>query len=249
MKAQAGTIYLVGAGPGDPKLITVHGREVLESADAVVHDRLISPVLLKLARADARIEDAGKTPGRASRSQEEINDLLIELAREGLSVCRLKGGDPFVFGRGGEEVLAARAAGIPVVVVPGISSALAGPTAADVPVTHRGVESSFTVVTGHDARSAGDAGVDWGRIAGTPGSIVVLMGVGNLGAITGKLIEGGRSPDEPVRAVERATLPGQRVLSGTLATIEALAQEAELQAPAVIVVGPVAGVLNDCETT
>ncbi len=249
MKAQAGTIYLVGAGPGDPKLITVHGREVLESADAVVHDRLISPDLLTLARADTRIEDAGKAPGRASRSQEEINGLLIELAREGLSVCRLKGGDPFVFGRGGEEVLAARAAGIPVVVVPGISSALAGPTAADVPVTHRGVESSFTVVTGHDARLAGDAGVDWGRIAGTPGSIVVLMGVGNLGAITGKLIEGGRSPDEPVRVVERATLPGQRVVSGTLATIEQLAQKAGLKAPAVIVVGPVAGVLNDSETT
>lgn len=249
MKAQAGTIYLVGAGPGDPKLITVHGREVLESADAVVHDRLVSPDLLKLAPADARIEDAGKTPGRASRSQEEINDLLVELAREGLSVCRLKGGDPFVFGRGGEEVLAAQAAGIPVVVVPGISSALAGPTAADVPVTHRGVESSFTVVTGHDARLAGDAGVDWGRIAGTPGSIVVLMGVGNLGAITGKLIEGGRSPDEPVRVVERATLPGQRVVSGTLATIERRAQDAGLKAPAVFVVGPVAGVLNDSETT
>lgn len=249
MKAKAGTIYLVGAGPGDPKLITVHGREVLESADAVVHDRLISPDLLKLARLDARIENAGKAPGRASRSQDEINDLLIALAREGLSVCRLKGGDPFVFGRGGEEVLAARAAGIPIVVVPGISSALAGPTAADVPVTHRGVESSFTVVTGHDARSAGDAGVDWARIAGTPGSIVVLMGVGNLGTIAGTLIEGGRPPDEPVRVVERATLPGQRVLSGTLATIEQLAQAAELTAPAVIVVGPVAGVLNDSETT
>ena len=249
MKAKAGTIYLVGAGPGDPKLITVHGREVLESADAVVHDRLISPDLLKLVGADTRIEDAGKTPGRASRSQEEINGLLIELAREGLSVCRLKGGDPFVFGRGGEEVLAARAAGIPVVVVPGISSALAGPAAADVPVTHRGVESSFTVVTGHDARSAGDSRVEWSRIAGTPGSIVVLMGVGNLGAIAGKLIEGGRSPNEPVRVVERATLPGQRVLSGTLTTIEQLAHEAGLKAPAVIVVGPVAGVLNDGETT
>lgn len=249
MKPEPGTIYLVGAGPGDPKLITLHGREVLMSADAVVHDRLISPDLLKLARLGARIEDAGKAPGRASRSQEEINDLLIELARQGLSVCRLKGGDPFVFGRGGEEVLAARAAGIPVVVVPGISSALAGPTAADVPVTHRGVESSFTVVTGHDARSAGDAGVNWERVAATPGSIVVLMGVGNLGTIARKLIQGGRPSDEPVRVVERATLPGQRVVSGTLASIEQLAQEAGLKAPAVIVVGPVAGVLNDSETT
>ena len=126
MRAQPGTIYLVGAGPGDPKLITVHGREVLESADVVVHDRLVSRDLLKLARTDARFEDVGKAPGRASRSQAEINDLLVQLAGNGLSVCRLKGGDPFVFGRGGEEVLAARAAGIRVVVVPGVSSALAG---------------------------------------------------------------------------------------------------------------------------
>ncbi len=249
MKAQAGTIYLVGAGPGDPKLITVHGREVLESADAVVHDRLISTDLLTLARADARIEDAGKTPGRASRSQAEINDLLIALAREGLAVCRLKGGDPFVFGRGGEEVLAARAAGIPVVVVPGISSALAGPTAADVPVTHRGVESSFTVVTGHDAQSAAGAGVDWARIAGTPGSIVVLMGVGNLGTLARKLMAGGRPPDEPVRVVERATWPDQRMISGTLATIGAIARESGLEAPAVIVVGAVVGVLDEGAAT
>ncbi|MDE2767869.1 MAG: uroporphyrinogen-III C-methyltransferase, partial [Chloroflexota bacterium] len=179
MKAQAGTIYLVGAGPGDPKLITVHGREVLESADAVVHDRLISPELLKLARVDARIEDAGKAPGRASRSQEDINDLLIDLARAGLSVCRLKGGDPFVFGRGGEEVLAARVAGIPVVVVPGISSALAGPAAADVPVTHRGVESSFTVVTRDDPPPP--AGGELVANSGAPGSKVVFMGGGYLG--------------------------------------------------------------------
>ncbi len=249
MKAQAGTIYLVGAGPGDPKLITVHGREVLESADAVVHDRLISPDLLKLARLDARIEDAGKAPGRASRSQNEINDLLIALAREGLSVCRLKGGDPFVFGRGGEEVLAARAAGVPAVVVPGVSSALAGPTAADVPVTHRGVESSFTVVTGHDAKSAGDAAVDWERVAATPGSIVVLMGVGNLGTIARKLVEGGRSSNEPVRVVERATLPEQRMVSGTLATIGTIARESGLEAPAVIVVGAVVGVLDQGAAT
>ncbi|MCY3958603.1 MAG: uroporphyrinogen-III C-methyltransferase [Chloroflexi bacterium] len=249
MTARAGTIYLVGAGPGDPKLITVHGREVLETADAVVHDRLISPELLKLARREARIEDAGKTPGRASRSQAEINELLIELARERLSVCRLKGGDPFVFGRGGEEVLAARAAGIPVVVVPGISSALAGPAAAGVPVTHRGVESSFTVVTGHDAQSAAGAGVDWERVAATPGSIVVLMGVGNLETIARKLIQGGRRPDEPVRVVERATLPEQRVVSGTLATIGAIAEESDVEAPAVIVVGAVVGVLEQGAAT
>ena len=244
MKAQAGTIYLVGAGPGDPKLITVHGREVLESADAVVHDRLVSPDLLTLARDGARMEDVGKAPGRASRSQAEINDLLVQLAGEGLSVCRLKGGDPFVFGRGGEEVLAARAAGIPVVVLPGVSSALAGPAAADVPVTHRGVASSVTVVTGHDAQLATDGGVDWQRIAGSPGTIVVLMGVGNLSSIARKLIEGGRSPAEPVRVIEQAALPGQRAVTGTLSNIDAIAREAGLKAPAVIVVGPVVGVLD-----
>ena len=244
MRAQPGTIYLVGAGPGDPKLITVHGREVLESADVVVHDRLVSRDLLKLARTGARMEDVGKAPGRASRSQAEINNLLVQLAGNGLSVCRLKGGDPFVFGRGGEEVLAARAAGIPVVVVPGVSSALAGPAAADVPVTHRGVASSVTVVTGHDAQSATDGGVDWQRIAGTPGTIVVLMGVGNLGSIARRLVDGGRSPDEPVRVIEGATLPGQRAVSGRLSTIDAIAREVGLRAPAVIVVGPVVGVLD-----
>lgn len=248
MKAQPGTIYLVGAGPGDPNLITVHGREVLESADAVVHDRLVSPALLTLARTGAQIEDVGKAPGRASRSQAEINDLLVRLARDGLSVCRLKGGDPFVFGRGGEEVLAARAAGVPVVVVPGVSSVLAGPAAADVPVTHRGLASSVTVVTGHDAQSAADGGVDWQRIAGTPGTIVVLMGVGNLGSIARRLIEAGRPPHEPVRVIERATLPDQRAVSGTLSSIDAVAREAGLRAPAVIVVGPVVGALDGEDT-
>ena len=249
MKPQPGTIYLVGAGPGDPKLITVHGREVLESADAVVHDRLVSAELLKLARAGARMENVGKAPGRASRSQSEINDLLVRLAGEGLSVCRLKGGDPFVFGRGGEEVLAARAAGAPVVVVPGVSSALAGPAAADVPVTHRGVASSVTVVTGHDAPSATDGGVDWERIAATPGAIVVLMGVANLATLARRLMDAGRSPDEPVRVIERATLPEQRVVSGTLATIGTLARDVQLASPATIVVGPVVGVLDDGEAT
>ena len=249
MKPQPGTIYLVGAGPGDPKLITVHGREVLESADAVVHDRLVSAELLELARAGARMENVGKAPGRASRSQSEINDLLVRLAGEGLSVCRLKGGDPFVFGRGGEEVLAARAAGAPVVVVPGVSSALAGPAAADVPVTHRGVASSVTVVTGHDAPSATDGGVDWERIAATPGAIVVLMGVANLATLARRLMDAGRSPDEPVRVIERATLPEQRVVSGTLATIGTLARDVQLASPATIVVGPVVGVLDDGEPT
>ena len=159
-------------------------------------------------------------------------------------MCRLKGGDPFVFGRGGEEVLAARAAGNPVVMVPGVSSALAGPAAADVPVTHRGVASSVTVVTGHDAQAAADGGVDWKRIAGTPGTIVVLMGLGNLESIARRLVDGGRSPDEPVRVIEGATLPGQRAVSGRLSTIDAIAREAGLKAPAVIVVGPVVGVLE-----
>ncbi len=242
MRARPGTIYLVGAGPGDPDLITVRGRGILASADAVVHDRLISPELLTLARPDALIENVGKAPGRAPRSQADIERLLIRLARAGRAVCRLKGGDPFVFGRGGEEVLAARAAGVPVAVVPGVTSAIAAPAAAQVPVTHRGLAASFTVVSGH---AAPGGGVDWRRIAQTPGTLVVLMGAANLEAVARALIDGGRAPGAPARSIERATLPGQRIVTGTLATIAAAARAAGLSNPAVTVIGPAAAVLAD----
>jgi uroporphyrinogen III methyltransferase/synthase len=242
---RTGAIYLVGAGPGDPKLITVRGREILESADAVVHDRLISQGLLELARADARIENVGKAPGREGPSQGEINDLLINLARSGYTVCRLKGGDPFVFGRGGEEVLAGRAAGVYVEVVPGVSSALAGPASAGVPVTHRGLSSSVTVVTGHEEPGARNGSVDWNVIAQVQGSIVIMMGVAHIDAIARALVVSGRSSDESVCVVERATCPNQRVIFGTLGTIGEVAQSSMIENPATIVIGVAVDTLAD----
>ena len=245
MTVRTGAIYLVGAGPGDPKLITVRGREILESADAVVHDRLISPRLLKLARADARIENVGKAPGGIGPSQDEINDLLVSLARNGCTVCRLKGGDPFIFGRGGEEVLAGRAAGVFVEVVPGVTSALAGPASAGVPVTHRGLSSSVTVVTGHEEPSARDGGVDWRDIAQVQGSIVIMMGVVHIEAIARALVVSGRPSDEPVCIVERATCPNQRVIFGTLGTIGGVAERSTIENPATIVIGVAVDALAD----
>lgn len=244
MTARSGTIYLVGAGPGDPGLITVRGRQILESADVVVHDRLISSRLLECVRSDAQIEDVGKTPRRKSQSQNEINRLLITLARDGRSVCRLKGGDPFVFGRGGEEVLAARAAGVPVEIIPGVTSAVAAPTAGGVPVTHRGVSSVVTIVTGHDVPCIDSGGVDWDRVAQLPGTIVVLMGVANLGLICDALIRAGRSASEPVQVIESATLPEQRTVAGTLDTIADLAKDAGISNPATAVIGPVVTALK-----
>jgi uroporphyrin-III C-methyltransferase len=237
MTARSGTIYLVGAGPGEPGLITVRGRQILESADVIVHDRLISARLLECVRADAQIEDVGKLPGRENRPQNEINQLLVTLARDGRSVCRLKGGDPFVFGRGGEEVLAARAAGVPVEVIPGVTSAVAAPTAGGVPVTHRGVSSVITIVTGHDAPCIDSGGVDWDWVAEAPGTIVVLMGLANLRAICDALIRAGRPTNEPVQVIEAATFPEQRMVTGTLDTIGSIVRDAGISNPATIVIG------------
>ena len=244
MTARSGTIYLVGAGPGDPGLITVRGRQILESADVVVHDRLISCRLLECVRAEARLEDVGKMPGRKSRSQEQINELLINLARDGRSVCRLKGGDPFVFGRGGEEMLAAQTAGVPIEVIPGVTSAVAAPTAVGVPVTHRGCSSSVTIVTGHDSPSTKSGGVEWDRIAQVPGTIVILMGVANLGFICDALIRAGRSASEPAQVIESATFPEQRTVVGTLGTIANLVRDSDISNPATTVIGPVVTTLK-----
>ena len=222
----------------------MRGRQILESADVVVHDRLISCRLLECVRAEARLEDVGKMPGRKSRSQEQINELLINLARDGRSVCRLKGGDPFVFGRGGEEMLAAQTAGVPIEVIPGVTSAIAAPTAVGVPVTHRGCSSSFTIVTGHDSPSTKSGGVEWDRIAQVPGTIVILMGVANLGFICDALIQAGRSASEPAQVVESATFPEQRTVVGTLGTIANLVRDSDISNPATTVIGPVVTTLK-----
>ncbi len=237
-----GTVYLVGAGPGDPGLLTLRALSCLAGADAVVYDQLVDDEVLRLARPDARLIYVGKQPGRHHAAQDEINRLLVELARERLAVVRLKGGDPFVFGRGGEEALALRQAGVPFEVVPGVSSALAAPAAAGIPVTHRGRASAVTVVTGHECGPG--SSVDWDALARSRATLVVLMGMGNLPRIVDRLLAAGRSPDEPVAVVQNATRHNQLVLRASLATVAAEAEAAGLGSPAVIVVGAVAE-LND----
>lgn len=237
----AGTVYLVGAGPGDPDLITVRGLRCLQRADVVVYDRLANPALLDEAPVWAEQIFAGKGPGYKALSQDEINALLVERAHAGNVVVRLKGGDPFVFGRGGEEALACADAGIPWEVVPGISSAVGVPARAGVPVTHRGIAGSFAVVTGHRAgdNDASD-GLDWEALARID-TLVVLMGVGRLPHTVEKLLRHGLAPETPVTIIERGTRSDERVTSGTLATIVTRAEEEGVRPPATIVIGAVAG--------
>ena len=233
----SGTVYLVGAGPGDPDLLTVRGLRRLRAADVVVYDRLLDPRLLDEAPRRARRIYAGKSPGRHALRQEEINALLVRHAHAGRTVVRLKGGDPFVFGRGGEEALACAAAGIPCEVVPGVTSAVAVPALAGIPLTHRGVAAGFAVVTGHAAGEAGD-GHDWSALARID-TLIVLMGAARLPEIAAILIAHGRAPETPAAAIERGTLPGERILEGTLATLPEIAEREGLQSPATLVVGDV----------
>jgi len=232
-----GRVILVGAGPGDPKLITVRGAEALGEADVVVFDRLASPALLDLAPPRAERVYAGKEPGQAAMSQSEIDMLLVERARCGSTVVRLKGGDPFVFGRGGEEALACARAGIPWEVVPGVTSAVAAPALAGIPVTHRNVARSFAVVTGSTAH--GD-GVDLAALATATDTLVVLMAAGKLAESCAALIEGGRPSTEPAAIVQWAGTPEQRSVVGTLEDLPSLAAAVSIGPPATLVVGAVA---------
>jgi uroporphyrinogen III methyltransferase/synthase len=232
-------ISLVGAGPGDPGLITLKGVDRLSRADVVVYDRLANPALLAHCKPGAVLIDAGK--GRESHhlSQEEINGILIGHARAGRRVCRLKGGDPFVFGRGGEEALALAEAGIRFEVVPGVTSAISVPASAGVPLTHRGIASSFTVITGSQDGSHHETGVDWRHAAATPGTLVVLMVWESLSDIVRNLLESGMPGDRPAALVQWGTLPRQKTVAGGLAEIPGLAASAGLAAPAVLVIGDV----------
>jgi uroporphyrin-III C-methyltransferase/precorrin-2 dehydrogenase/sirohydrochlorin ferrochelatase len=242
--ATGGSVALVGGGPGHPDLITVRGRRLVSSADVVVVDRLAPRALLDELPETVEVIDCGKSPHRQNLNQEQINAVLIDRARAGRRVVRLKGGDPFVFGRGGEEYLACVAAGVPVTVVPGISSALAGPAAADIPLTHRGVASDFTVVSGHlDPGRPVDSGIDWPGLASGAGTLVVLMGMDRLDLIAAELIAHGRSRSSPSAVVHRATLEGQRVVRAPLAEIADAAKLAGIGAPAVVVIGDVVDVL------
>jgi len=231
------TVYLVGAGPGDPGLLTRRGEALLRHADVVVYDRLASPTLLELAPDHAELVDVGKAPGRAAMAQEQINELLVARGAENLEVVRLKGGDPFVFGRGGEEAESCIAAGVPFEVVPGVTSAIAAAAYAGIPVTHRGLSTSFTVVTGHEDPTKAGSDTDWNALARAGGTLVVLMGAGRVGTIAEALIAGGRAPSTPVAAVRWGTRPNQRTLRGTLATLADLGVES----PSAIVIGDVAG--------
>jgi uroporphyrin-III C-methyltransferase / precorrin-2 dehydrogenase / sirohydrochlorin ferrochelatase len=242
--AAAGSVVLIGGGPGDPDLITVRGRRLVATADVVVVDRLAPRALLDELGDGVEVIDCGKSAHRHNLSQDEINAVIVDRARAGKRVVRLKGGDPFVFGRGGEEWLACVAAGVPVTVVPGISSALAAPAAAGIPLTHRGVAADFTVVSGHlDPGRAPDDGVDWPGLAAGAGTIVLLMSMDRLDLIATELIRHGRSPATPSAVVHRATLPGERVVRAPLAELAEAVRQAGLGAPAVIVIGAVVDVL------
>jgi uroporphyrinogen III methyltransferase / synthase len=231
------TVHLVGAGPGDPGLLTVRALEVLRRADVVVYDRLSQESLLDLAPEGAERIDVGKAPGQVRLDQDEINALLVERGRKGETVVRLKGGDPFVFARGGEEAAALAAAAVPFEVVPGITSAIAVPAYAGIPVTLRHSSTSVTIVTGHEDPAVGEEGtVDWEAVARVGGTIVILMGVARIARIAEALMAGGRSPDTPVAATQWGTRPEQRTVRATLATIAT----APLGSPSTIVVGDVA---------
>ncbi len=228
-----GTVYLVGAGPGDPGLLTLRAAELIESADVVVLDALVSKDIAARIPRTAQVVYVGKRASAHTLPQEKINLLLIDEAKKGRKVVRLKGGDPFVFGRGGEEAEELIAAGVPVEIVPGISSGLAGPAYAGIPVTHRSFATSVTLVTGHEADD-GSTGIKWSALAQLDGTIVFMMGLANLATITQKLIEHGMSPDRRVAVISNATRPDQRTVVGTLRTIDA-----DVPAPALIVVGDV----------
>jgi uroporphyrinogen III methyltransferase/synthase len=236
------TVYLVGAGPGDPALLTARALELIAAADVIVYDRLIPAEALSGARADARLIFAGKEGGGEAVAQAEIERLLVEHAAAGRTVVRLKGGDPFVFGRGGEEAEALTAAGIPFEVVPGVTAGIAAPAYAGIPVTHRELSSAVAFVTGHEDPSKPESSLDWPALAAFPGTLVFYMGVRRLDAITDRLIAAGRDGAEPAAVIERGTLPEQRVVSATLATIASQAASAAVRAPAIVVLGRVAAV-------
>jgi uroporphyrinogen III methyltransferase/synthase len=236
----SGHVALVGAGPGDPGLLTARALELIGAADAILYDRLIPATALDGARDDAQLVYVGKEPGRPAMAQEEINTRLVELGRAGKRVVRLKGGDPFVFGRGAEEAAALRAAGVPFEIVPGVTAGVAAPAYAGIPVTHRDAASAVAFVTGHEDPDKPGSALDWEALARFPGTLVLYMGVRRLATIARALIAAGRPAGEPAAVVERGTLPGQRAVLATLSTIADRAAEEGIRPPAVTVVGPVA---------
>jgi uroporphyrinogen III methyltransferase / synthase len=245
VSARAGIVYLVGAGPGDPGLMTARALELIAAADAIFYDRLIPPGALDGAREEAELVYVGKQPGVPSVPQEEIGARLIAAAREGKSVVRLKGGDPFVFGRGGEEGEALREAGVEFEVVPGVTAGVAATAYAGIPVTHRDDASAVAFVTGHEDPEKAESALDWDALARFPGTLVFYMGVKRMAENAAALIAAGRDADEPAAAIERGTWPGQRTVSATLGTIAGVVEREGVKAPALIVIGAVAARRED----
>jgi uroporphyrinogen III methyltransferase / synthase len=235
-----GTVYLVGAGPGDPELITLKARRVLGEADAVVYDHLVDVELLEFTRPGCQRIFAGKKGGQPCQPQSDIDTLLVRLGREGKTVVRLKGGDPFIFGRGGEEAAVLRAAGVPYEIVPGVTSALAAAAYAGIPLTHRSHSSAVVLLTGHEDPAKPDASVRWEDYAKLGATLCVYMGVKNLATITRRLAAGGMPAETPVAVVQDATTADHRQILATLGTIAAVAARAEIEAPAMLIIGEVA---------
>ena len=238
--ARPGTVYLVGAGPGDPGLMTLRGAELVGSADVVLHDRLIPAAALGGARDDAELVYVGKRPSEPELAQDDIERLMVDRARAGRSVVRLKGGDPFVFGRGGEEAEALAAAGVPFEVVPGVTAGVAAPAYAGIPLTHRDDASAVAFVAGHEDPSKDVSAIDWDALARFPGTLVLYMGVKRLSDVAGRLVAAGRSADEPAAAVERGTTPAQRTVAVTLGELPDAVARAGLAPPAIVLTGAVA---------
>jgi uroporphyrinogen III methyltransferase/synthase len=230
MKAK---VYLVGAGPGDPGLITVHGRACIQKADVIIYDYLASPALLKYAGKSAELIYVGKKGGDHTLSQDQINALIVEKAKSGGIICRLKGGDPYIFGRGGEEAEVLFKAGIPFEIVPGVTSAIAAAAYAGIPLTHRKLTSTLAFVTGHEDPAKEETGINWDSLAAGIGTLVFFMGVKNLPNITKSLIGHGKPPDTPVALIRWGTTPQQQTVSGTLETIVEKARATGLKAPAI----------------
>jgi uroporphyrin-III C-methyltransferase len=239
MHQPLGSVTLVGAGPGDPGLLTLAGRDALSQADVVLYDRLANPALLDWTSADCLHIPVGKFPGCHPIPQEEINALLVKHARQGKQVVRLKGGDPYVFGRGGEEVTALREQDIPFRVIPGVTSALAAPACAGIPITDRRYTGAFRVITGNQLTEEGAGGVPWEELARSTGTLVVLMGHATLEPFTTGLMKHGKDPATPAAMIQAATTPQQRIVLGTLATINLDVARAQLGRPAVLVLGDV----------
>jgi len=239
VEVRSGKVYLVGAGPGDPGLITVKGLKLLQQADVVIYDRLVDENILNESCSEAEKIYVGKASSHHTLEQEMINRLLIQKAREGKVVVRLKGGDPFVLGRGGEEAEALAESHIPFEVVPGVSSAVAVPAYAGIPVTHRGVASSFTVVTGHKGSEGGEPHIAWDKLSTGTDTLVILMGIGNLAYVVDQLIKNNKPPSTPVAVITHGTTSRQRCVTGTLQDIIEKVKSENLQPPSVVVVGDV----------